>query len=970
MVGRTTFNSRSSVRAIGMATVSGVALMSALSLGNPSGARAQTVGAQLAQAPVVEELVITGTRVIRDGYEAPTPLTVVGAEALQNDVSTNIAEYVNTMPAFGGSISPGTTNTAFSQGTAGLQVLNLRDLGPQRTLVLLDGQRSVGINTTQYVDINLIPQSLISRVDIITGGASSQYGSDAIAGVVNFVLDKTFTGVKGNISGGVTTYGDNPRWKASLTGGTSFAGGRGHFLINGEVLYERGIPVADRAWNTTGRQFITNPANAAGNPGEPQRLLMDCCVSSTYSITGGIITQGPLRGTAFGPGGTPYQFQYGSLTFDPETYGSPMFEATQARGTITASGLAIRQSAQNVFTRLSYDIADNVEVFAQASWAHNHSTNWCCTVHQLNNMVIRSGNPFIPAEVQAQMDALGLTSITMGSENTDIPRTIGVNDRRTTRVVIGANGTLDAFGSDWNWNAYYQYGISHQTNTGSGTTATALFAEARDAVRGPNGQIVCRSTLTNPGNGCVAYNPFGVGVNSTAAINYVLGNGERVYAGTKLTQDVFSASVSGEPFSNWAGPVSLAAGIEHRREYTDGINDPISKNFGWFVGNFQVFTADYNVTEGFAETVVPLASDQEWAKALDLSAAVRATSYSTSGYVTTWKVGATWDVIDGVRMRGSRSRDIRAPNLYELFNTGGGGLSSAVNPFLGQLSNTFTISNVGNPSLKPEKSNNTGVGVVLQPAFLPGFSVSVDYWNMKIKGAIGTLSVQQIVDNCYAGDNQFCNAITFDSNNAITFLRNIPFNLITQVAKGLDFEAGYQTALADIAPSLSGNLALRVLATKYISLRSDNGVIAPTDLAGQNSSGGVPTWRYTGNVVYTNDPITLTLTARGLSSGVYLNSNIECASGCPASTATNRTVNNNHIPGAIYLDASFAYKFMHADESGSDAELYLNIKNLLNKDPASVAPGPGGFSYFSSLYNANYYDILGRQFSAGIRFKM
>lgn len=958
------------MRGASLASVSGIALMSAISLTPSSAAFAQTADEQLAQAGAIEELVITGTRVIRDGYEAPTPLTVVGAEVLQNDTATNIAEALNTMPAFGGSISPGTTNTAFSQGTAGLQVLNLRDLGPQRTLVLLDGQRSVGINSTQYVDINLIPQSLVSRVDIITGGASSAYGSDAIAGVVNFVLDKTFTGVKGNVSGGITTYGDNPRWKANLTAGTPFANGRGHFLINGEVLKEEGIPVADRDWNKTGRQFITNPANSAGAAGAPQRLLMDCCVSSTYSITGGIITQGPLKGTAFGPGGTPYQFQYGSLTFDPETYGSPMFEATQARGTITASGLAIRQSAQNVFTRVSYDVADSIQVFAQASWAHNNSTNWCCTVHQLNNMVIRSGNPFIPASVQAQMTALGLTQFTMGSENTDIPRTTGINDRRTTRLVVGGNGTFDAMDSEWNWNAYYQYGISHQTNTGTGTTANALFTEALDAVRGTNGQIMCRSALTNPSTACSPYNPFGSGVASQASMNYVLGNGERVYGMARFTQDVMAASVSGTPLSSWAGPVSLALGIEHRKEATSGINDPISQRFGWFVGNFQVFTAGYNVTEGFAETVVPLAMDETWAEALELTAAVRATSYSTSGYVTTWKVGATWDVIDGVRVRGAQSRDIRAPNLYELFNTGGGGLSSAVNPFLGQQSNTFTISNVGNPNLTPEKSDNSGIGVVLQPSFVPGFSVSVDYWRMKIKDAIGTLSVQQIVDNCYRGDTTFCDAITFDGNRAITFLKNIPFNLITQIAKGLDFEASYQTPLSDIVSDWDGNLGVRFLATKYISLYSDNGVVAPTELAGQNSGGGVPTWRYTGSVMYTNDPFSVTLTARGLSSGTYLNSNIECTTGCPVSTADRRTVNNNHIEGAFYLDTALAYTFLDNADTGSNAEVYLNIRNILNKDPAIVAPGPGGFSYFSSLYNAAFYDHLGRQFTAGVRFKM
>jgi iron complex outermembrane receptor protein len=951
--------------------------MAMFSMWGASGALAQTAesNSQAAQAESsqpanLSEVVVTGTHILRNGYEAPTPLTVVGIEAIQSNASTNVADYLNTFPAFaGGTISPAANSNAFSSGSVGINALNLRNLGAQRTLVLLDGQRSVGINTSQLVDINLIPQSLVSRVDIVTGGASAQYGSDAVAGVVNFVLDKTFTGIKGDISGGRTSYGDDPQWKASLTAGTGFDDDRGHFLISVDALEESGIAINNRPWNLTGKAFITNP-NYSPTNGQPQQLLEPCCVSTDNQIPGGIIISGPMKGTAFGQGGAPYPYQYGSLTFDPDTYGSPQFAATQFRGTMAGASLEPQQRTENLFTRLSYDVTNKVQVFGQMSVAQNFERNWCCAVQSPFPVTVLSGNPLIPASVQSQMTALGLGSIAVGTENFDLPRTVGLNWRHTYRYVAGANGKFEVGGSDWTWNAYYQKGISYQRNGGTGDTLLANYANAVDVVTGPNGQPICRSTLTSPNNGCAPYNVFGIGVNSAAAINYIDGNGAQVGADQRFTQDVTSASVSGEPFSDWAGPVSVAAGVEHRAEHVSGTNDPNSQQYGWFVGNFQVFTGGYHVTEGYLETVVPVAKDMFLAKDLELNAAVRATDYSTSGYVTTWKTGATWDVIDGLKFRGTLSRDIRAPNLKELFSTGGGGLTGILNPFQGSATNNALQKALGNPNLKPEESNNTAVGVVLQPAFLPGFSTSIDYWNMRIRNAIGNISNQQIVNNCYAGQTAYCDAITFAADKTITFIKNTPFNFVSQNAEGIDFEASYRVPLDRIVSGLNGNLEFRALATDYINLTLNNGALV-TQLAGQNSNdayNGVPKWRYTGSVTYSNDPISLTLAARGLSAGTYLNSNVVCSSGCPASTANNVTVNNNSIPGALYFDTSLTYTIMHKDKSGGDLEAYLNI--IFNKDPAIIANGPGGGEDYFNAANATYYDVLGRVFKLGVRFRL
>ncbi|MHB1206332.1 MAG: TonB-dependent receptor plug domain-containing protein, partial [Rhodospirillaceae bacterium] len=231
--------------------------------------------AATAQAAQPEEIVVTGSRIIREGYDAPVPLTVVGIEALQTSATSNIADYVATMPAFSGGNSPASTSTGLTAGTSGVNQLNLRQLGIIRTLILLDGQRSVGSTFDNAVDINTFPQALISRVDVVTGGASAVYGSDAVAGVANFILDKEYVGTKGELSGGVTTYGDDADYKFSLTHGLVFGGGRGHFLASGEIVKKDGIPgAASREWALTGTTIMANPNYTATN-GQPNQLILN-----------------------------------------------------------------------------------------------------------------------------------------------------------------------------------------------------------------------------------------------------------------------------------------------------------------------------------------------------------------------------------------------------------------------------------------------------------------------------------------------------------------------------------------------------------------------------------------------------------------------------------------------------------------------------------------------------------------------
>ncbi len=320
-----------------------------------------------------------------------------------------------------------------------------------------------------------------------------------------------------------------------------------------------------------------------------------------------------------------------------------------------------------------------------------------------------------------------------------------------------------------------------------------------------------------------------------------------------------------------------------------------------------------------------------------------------------------------MRFRVTRSRDIRAPHLQFLYQTGNFSAPSVVNPFRGGVTELIDAITRGNPDLKPERSDYIGVGGVLQPMFLPGFSASVDYWKLDIADSIGNLSIQQILDQCYSGNTTFCSGVVFGPGNTVPLIYNQPFNFVTEIASGIDIEAGYSLPADVLVDSWSGNLSLRVMATHFIKRHTSNGFNV-TDTAGENNAGGPPSWRWRATAGYSADTFDLRLIARGISGGTYNNDWIECSSGCPVSTPLARTVDENDVEGRVYLDTAFTYKFGVGEDV--DMEAFFNVQNVMDKDPPVVGGAPGGFSYEQSSTNDGLYDVMGRTFRAGLRFKM
>lgn len=910
-----------------------------------------------AEAPI-QELVVTGSRIARsEGFEAPTPLTVIDSDALlKQSANSSVRESLAQMPVFSGGYNATIGGGSPSANVAGLSTVELRYLGLVRTLVLLDGQRAVGSTPTGLVDTDNFPQQLIERVEVVTGGASAVYGSDAVAGVVNFVLDRDFTGIKGEASGGVSDRGDAESLKVSLAGGFPFADGRGHVLLSGELSDDKGIyHGTNRSWGRTARNYIINPAYNGTN-GQPEYILRNDAYLS-QATHGGLIVSGPLRGTAFGEGGVPYQFEYGAgVARDFFMSGGDYLETR----TDDAYSLLPPQDRHNLFGRVSFELTDRITAFVQASWGENSTEGISFQHYQAGpSITVRSGNPFIPASVQTQMTSLGLATVSIGSMNYDIPFVVTQTERVAQRYVVGLDGSFDVGGSSWTWNAYAQTGKTETDAYTHNARISARYALALDAVEDPvTGATVCRSTLTNPTNGCVAWNPMGLGVNSQAALDYFLGT---AHSFQTVRQDVYAATISGQPFENWAGPVSVAFTGEYRKEEATVEPDPIARVSGWHSGNHQFLDAGYHVTEAALETLVPLLADKPFADAWDLSLAYRFTDYEVSGSVSTWKVGSTYAITPDVRFRATVSRDIRAPNISELFQAQNFGLATVLDPGTGTTA-SITRSQAGNPNLKPEEADNLTVGVVLTPSFVPGLSLSVDYWDVDISGAIQALQAQDVVNLCASGYTSMCSRITRDGGGLITAVQQGNFNFAKQRANGIDVEASYNFGLG----TLPGKMSLRLMGTRYLENVIDDGITLPNDSVGTTQ--GTPETVVTGTVGYTLKDFSSALTARYFSSVVPDNDFIECQTGCPASSTLRRTYDSLEMDGGFYLDVSLSYDFKAFFSDVGEARMYFNVRNLLDEDP-ELTPQTGVSGYLYSRSNFGRWDKLGRLYRMGVSFK-
>jgi outer membrane receptor protein involved in Fe transport len=956
---------------------------------------AQTPGAAQPGAEMAETVVVTGTRIQATGFTAPTPTTIVGTEQIEKNAQPNIYTTIAQLPSLQGSSGTSTNTFSTSSGQQGLSNFSLRGLGTIRTLTLLDGQRVVGANVTGVPDISLFPQLLVERVDVVTGGASASYGSDAVGGVVNFITNKHFEGVKANVQGGISTYGDNAQYLMQAAVGQSFLGGKLHVEASGEYDHEDGVPAGDfgesaangRTWY---RASTLLDRGATVSDGGPRYIYRDHAQAYAYSKYG-LISKGPLQGTAFDVNGNPFPFVYGSG-------GVP---AKNAAGDVTgcisgfcvggdrSGGVGIGASLQsgikrlNGYTRIGYDFLPDNEVYVTVNWSRVTTNNQPNPGAQKSNISVSCANPFLPASVAAACAANNITGFSYGTDNAMLPNIHVNTSRGQMRAVLGADGKLALGGTNWRYDAYYEHGEELTWIRVRNMLVNPRYNQAINATVA-NGQIVCADPVARA-NGCQPLDIFGAPAPSPSTLEY-LQPSKGPFQHTHQTQDVVSLNLNGEPLSLWAGPVSVAFGGEYRREYYRVEADPygngaangtpynadypadptLSANgSNWYAGNYHNGTGAYDVKEAYAEVNMPFLDTPGLGKA-NLNAAGRWTDYSTSGVVWTWKIGGTWDTpLNGVRLRAVTSNDVRAPNLSELFaapttTT----VPSFNNPFTDPPTKLTIFQNtIGNPALKPEIARNVEAGIVLsQPDWLPGFSVSFDYYRIKLTKGISSLTADQIVNFCRGGIAETCGA--FDLTGPTPYVNVQQFNLASIFTEGFDYEASYQFGLEDMG--VPGRFVVHGLATNITSFVTDPGIpgSAPLQSAG-NNTGNTPNWKLLLVESWDTEKFGITLQQRWFSDGVFDRKYRACTTGCPPMIANDPTsvnfptIDRNAMAGAFYLDVGGTYNLT------DNMTAYFKIDNLLDRDPAPSPQTNTGLDVNPALY-----DLVGRMYRLGVRFSL
>ncbi len=956
-----------------------------LALSTP--AMAQDLPADEEVAEVAEQsdtLVITGSRIMRSGYQAPTPVTVVGTEALSQGAPSNIAEGLKQLPQFNG----GAGQTGASNPTASLFLTNinppttgnymdLRGLGPQRMLILLDGRRVPPTSFAGTVDTNVIPQALVQRVDIVTAGASAVYGADAVSGVANFVLDTKFTGVKGLVQGGTSEYGDSDNIRLSLAAGMPFAGGRGHVLLSAEYFNDTGVK------HRYDRPYLNDPTEpfflgGQGTAANPYKIVHG--VRNVQYTPGGFITAVQNAAGANNPAGAALvntQFLSDKIT-GPFTFGQSIGNSGArlggdgSVGTPAGTGAASLRTKQ-AFGHLRYDFTDSITGFVQGTIAQSENRfigNWDSRGGSAA-LTVYSGNAYLPTAIQDLMTQTGTASFTFNRQLLDLPGYDSYNDNTSYSVTAGFEGGLGLFGTDWKWEAYYTHGQGKIYSSQVQNENRHLFASLDAVVDPSSGDIVCRVTLTNPGflPGCVPGNFFGAGNLSAAATDFISGVSEyRVV--NKL--DEIAGNITGSPFSTWAGPVSINLGASYRYQslvQTSNADPAVPTNFGDIRGvsgnrarfgftNTGVAQGNYSATEAYAETVVPLLADKPFAKTLEVNAAGRYTNYSTSGAVWTWKAGLSYQPFEGLRFRATRSKDIRAPTLYDLFAGRDLGLVSFFDAGVTNLTRINTQYTGGNPNLKPEVSYTTSFGVVVQPAAIPGFSASVDYYKVKISDAISNISSSAAHNECVAsaGASPLCALFDRPLGNLSTSPDNFPrsffstsVNVASLETEGVDVEMTYRRNLSEISESLPGRISLRALVGYVPKYATNAGAGARTlDAAGV---AGRSKWKGTVSVNYDVGDL-----------GVFVQGRVIGAAKRDTPENTGFIYVENDIKAQAYVDLSLTYNV----EAGSVRfKPFFTINNLLNQE-APLIPT----TFIPNVYvpTLSAYDYIGRRYTVGLRF--
>lgn len=934
-----------------------------------------------ADAKPVERIQVTGSKIKRFNLTSPTPVTVISGVEMENQGISNVNDLLAQMPQATVGLSPETTtNTIYASG---LNTTDLRGLGSERTLVLVNGRRFVpGSIGDTAVDLNNIPTTMIERIEIATGGAAAVYGADAVAGVVNIITKKSMDGIELDVSSVRPEQSGGEQNNFSITGGME--GDKLSFIASFNYTENKSYGKLSRDFYRNPVNSFANPANTSGDDGIPARVVLGQATGLAYYSQGGdFFTKDAFVDNGydnhhytFDANGNVRAFDYGLGRIPNPGVGrdaTSYFQDSQNQGD-GVFGHGYKSYFQTPLERViasaygTYELNDDHTLTFDFTYSNTEATTESSPAFFRHT--IRRDNAFIKNDMATLMDDNELTSVTLRQANENLWGDRAYNqEREVFRTSIGAEGVLS---DEWGYSTYAQFGRIEQDTLWTGEVLTQNLANAIDAVE-YQGNIVCakrnaKADVIGALEGCTPFNTMGATSATQAQLDYI---GTTATRFAQHDQVVFALTVDGSLFELPAGYVAAAFTAEHRRE-SAVISPSENMQKGLIFGNSSLpMDGEIDVNELSAEVSVPLLEDAFFATDLTLETAFRYMDYSVTGEDNAWKLALNWGVTDELRVRLNRSKSVRAPNLGDLFtpnsktfssgradvcradsitesgskykenvikNCQTAGLAEGWMPSKEWLAGGSLPGYIqGNQNLKNETSNDYTLGLIYTPEFVEGLDLTLDYWSFEVEGAIEYFG-RNSVELCYESsslDNPFCsNVVRNEQTGEIEHFFTRPINAAVINKKGVDVESAYRTEL------FSGDLALKLTAT-YLIDDNSNSTGRAEDFRNDVGETASPRWKGRFNAVYSHDDSAYVLTMNYRHATVNDND------------WTIEENNYNNIPS--YTTFDFMYKTYLMDE----LQLRVGVNNILDREPPR-----NPFTYDEG----EFFDVKGRRLSLGAKY--
>lgn len=949
------------------------------------------------ETPKSEIVIVTGTRIQQPGIQSASPITSIGGAELQLQQVAEPEKLLRALP----STIPGDGENV-NNGTAGVTSVNLRALGANRNLVLMDGKRMVPYNINGIVDVSTVPLAMLQRVDVLTGGASTVYGSDAMSGVVNFILKKNFEGIQVDAKHSRTGDDDGNTSTISVALGSNLGDGSGNVALSLNYTKRDPVTLADRPFGLVG----VDTASGAGADGIAPPAPAGCQGPNAVAV-GGSSTTVPTRMTYMGGGG---QFREDStlgtncsvFNFNPYNY----YQTPQERYSATAIG--------------HYDLSDTMTAYARATFAATNVRQQIAPSGVFGNLfMVPLMNPYLTAQARAKIIA-DAEAFRAGGGNTsgrwvDVNgnkvvdaadtlqmsirrRTIEFGERSTTydnntfQFVVGLEG--DILGGAWHWDVSTSMGQADRTNISAGYTNVANVQNALNATT--------TTACANGESACVPIDLFGGFGDITPAMAAY--SAATAIEKQSYQQSLFTATVGGpiegmkSPFAS--SPVGVSFGFEHRREAGETVPDECLKLaptscLGGAGGNTLPIAGNYNVNELFTEASVPLVNDKPFIQSLGLELGYRWARYSSTGSNTTWKVGLDWAITGDLRFRAMKQQAARAPNIGELFaplvtglrnatmdpcsiaqSTAGQtatlrtrclatGMSAAevftVQDIAAGQINTFEGSNQANP-VNPEVADTLTVGFVWRPKvpFLNSTFITLDYYDINIKDYIGIASPQEILDDCYgAGNAASCAKIVRVNGDLATpgagiqlYTQNLEYNR----AEGFDLGIATGFNLSQLGLDQKwGSVRVTYNASLYTKNESQTLSVAPVlDCLGVYSTSCDP--------VHEFRSLQRTIWSVGDWQFSYLWRHL-------SELNLTESQKGDVFDGFEHIDAHDYFDLAATWDMNDSVTWTFSVANVFDKDPPIIGNETGTTSYNSGNTFPSNFDTLGRVYALGVSLK-